>query len=77
MTTSSVLLVRGEYAAYAPSLYVDAHGEQDVGLKRGRPLSLSRARVGALAELVAHAGISREVTRLRSNSDRVVRDNYY
>jgi hypothetical protein len=77
LPSSATLLVRGEFAAYAPSLYVDAHGEQDIGLRRGRPLTLSQARADALSELAAHAGIAREVARLRSNSDHVVREGFY
>jgi hypothetical protein len=33
------------------SVYVDQYGEEDVGLKRGRPLFLSRARVERLNQL--------------------------
>lgn len=38
------VLLRGPYAAYWMSPYVDEHGEEDHGLKRGRPLHLSTER---------------------------------
>ena len=44
----AVLLVRGPHASYAPSIYVDDHGEEDVGLRRGAPLRLHAGRVAAL-----------------------------
>ncbi|KAH7829337.1 uncharacterized protein MONOS_17087 [Monocercomonoides exilis] len=34
-------------------LYLDKNGEQDIGLKRGRPLTLSLARYGFLLRLIA------------------------
>jgi len=72
-----VLLVRGRHAAYRGSLYVDAHGEPDVGLRRGRLLALSPARAAALGELLARGGLGREVVALRQVADAVVIDNVY
>ena len=40
----STVLLRGPHAAYSISPYVDEHGEEDNGLKRGRPLHLSAER---------------------------------
>jgi hypothetical protein len=73
----AVLLVRGPHASYAPSIYVDDHGEEDVGLRRGAPLRLHAGRVAALEALYNTHGVAREVARLRARSSRVIRDNYY
>jgi len=73
----AVLLVRGPHASYAPSIYVDDHGEEDVGLRRGAPLRLHAGRVAALEALYNGHGVAREVARLRARSSRVIRDNYY
>lgn len=50
---SLVLLkvVREKHAAYLPSLYLDPYGEEDIGLRRGRPLTLSQQRLDELASL--------------------------
>jgi hypothetical protein len=32
-------------AAYSPSLYVDEHGEEDVGLRRGRPFPMNVSKL--------------------------------
>lgn len=72
-----MLLIRGPHASYAPSIYVDDHGEEDVGLRRGAPLSLDRDRLRNLEHLYNAHGVAREVARLRAKSNRVIRDNYY
>ena len=41
---SRIVLLRKKFAAYFASPYVDVHGEQDIGLSRGRPLMLSKTR---------------------------------
>jgi len=74
---SCLVLVRGKRAAYGPSPYVDAHGEADVGLRRGRLLHLSAARYASLTELWAKGEVAREVGRLRMAADSVVIDNHY
>jgi hypothetical protein len=69
-STDVLLLAPGGASCFAgASPYVDAHGEQDLGLKRGRPLMLSAARYGQLTELWASGGIAREVfsNRLLTN----------
>ena len=58
-------------ASDAPSPYVDAHGEQDIALRRGRPLALCAARYAALAALLAGGGVAREVAAQRSVAARV------
>jgi len=59
--TEVLLMAPGGASCFAPSPYTDIHGEEDRGLKRGRPLTLSRARYAALTELWATGGIAREV----------------
>jgi Proteolysis_6 C-terminal len=73
----TVLLMHNNKSAYSPSLYVDSHGEEDPGLKRGRPLFLNEARYRALELLWRQQCIPREVAQIRSTSDRVIRDNWY
>jgi hypothetical protein len=46
-----VLAVRGARATLLPSPYLDAHGEEDVALRRGRPLRLSAPRAARVAQL--------------------------
>ena len=76
-STSQVLLMRGEHAIDYPSPYTDAHGEADVGLRRGKPLFLSQRRYGALVELWARNAIGREVAHKRSVADTVYRSGFY
>ena len=71
------LLMHNNKSAYSASLYVDEHGEEDPGLRRGRPLFLNDARYRALEQLWRQQGIPREVAQIRSTSDRVIRDNWY
>jgi hypothetical protein len=73
----TVLLMHNNKSAYSPSLYVDEHGEEDVGLRRGRPLFFSEERYQVLETLWRTHGIPREVSQIRSTSDRVIRDNWY
>lgn len=73
----TVLLMHNNKSAYSASLYVDEHGEEDPGLRRGRPLFLNDARYRALELLWRQQGIPREVAQIRSTSDRVIRDNWY
>ena len=73
----TVLLMHNNKSAYSPSLYVDSHGEEDPGLKRGRPLFLNEARFRALEQLWRQQAIPREVAQIRSTSDRVIRDSWY
>ena len=73
----TVLLMHNNKSAYSASLYVDEHGEEDPGLRRGRPLFLNETRHRALELLWRQQGIPREVAQIRSTSDRVIRDNWY
>ncbi|GKY92493.1 hypothetical protein MPSEU_000219700 [Mayamaea pseudoterrestris] len=73
----TVLLIHNNKSAYCPSIYVDEHGEEDPGLRRGRPLFLNATRLQALEKMWRQHGIPREVAQIRSTSDRVIRDNWY
>jgi E3 ubiquitin-protein ligase UBR1 len=73
----TVLLMHNNKSAYSSSIYVDEHGEEDPGLRRGRPLFLNMARFKALENVWRQQGIPREVAQIRSTSDRVIRDNWY
>jgi hypothetical protein len=73
----TVLLMHNNKSAYSHSLYVDDHGEEDVNLRRGRPLYFSEERYQALETMWRSHGIPREVSQIRSTSDRVIRDNWY
>jgi hypothetical protein len=73
----TVLLMHNNKSAYSPSIYVDEHGEEDIGLRRGRPLFLNKDRYRALEMLWRLQLIPREVAQIRSTSDRVIRDHWY
>jgi hypothetical protein len=75
--TSAVLLIRGEFTSYFPSPYVDKYGEPDIGLRRGLPLILSLQRYSRLSEIWARGAIGIQVTRDRSNAERVIRRAWY
>ena len=78
LASTGVLLLRGGLAIDYGSPYADAHGEPDLGLKRGKPLFLSARRYAALGELWARGGdLAREVSRVRASADRVYRVNFY
>ena len=72
---SQTFLLRGEFASPWPSLYVDKNGEEDVGIRRGRPLALSLERLEALEALWASGEVGREVTRLRSSARELYRES--
>ena len=66
---------RATCACAAP--YVDDHGEEDAGLRRGRPLHLDAERMRTLNRLWAQHAIASEVVRERVMRDRVVRESFY
>ncbi|CAM9192647.1 unnamed protein product [Ascophyllum nodosum] len=72
-----VLLIRDSRGAYYPSIYLDDHGEEDAGLKRGRPLFLNRHRYNALKQVYLRHRVAQEVSAIRASSDRVIREDYY
>ncbi|CEG37028.1 hypothetical protein L917_15713 [Plasmopara halstedii] len=64
-----IAIVGGSMAAYFPSPYVDSHGEEDVGLQRGRPLRLDMTRFKSLESLWLNHRIFTEVSRQRNQRD--------
>ena len=56
---------------------VDQYGEEDRGLRRGKPLTLSPERFEALDKLYRRRGIAQEVSRRRLHADRVYRNNVF
>lgn len=64
-----VAIIGGSMAAYFPSPYVDAHGEEDVGLQRGRSLRLDAARYRYLESLWVNHRIFSEVSRQRNQRE--------
>jgi hypothetical protein len=69
--------VRESRSAYWGSLYLDEYGEEDANLRRGRPLFLNEHRFKALKALHVQHRVAQEVSAVRSNSDRVIRENFY
>ena len=54
--TTKLLLLRGSRRCLYPSPYLDAHGEEDPHLRRGRPLFLNAERYAHVRRLWATAG---------------------
>ena len=77
LKSTQIILIRGKWAAYYPSLYVDKYGETDRNMRRGAPLHLNTTRVNKLKNLWFSGGISNEVVRIRSSSDRIIMENWY
>ena len=73
----TTLLVDGPSAAYYSSLYLDAHNEEDRGLRRGKPLFLSSARQAAIHRLWLSQSIPREVARSRAAATQLIRAGYF
>eukprot|EP00943_MAST-04B_sp_MAST-4B-sp1_P007495 g7495.t1 len=77
LRSTSTILIRNKWAAYYPSLYVDEYGETDRNMRRGAPLHLNITRLSKLRKLWFSGGISNEVVKIRSSSDRVIMENWY
>ncbi|TDH73955.1 hypothetical protein CCR75_002609 [Bremia lactucae] len=77
MRSSSVLLIFGPRSSYFGSPYLDMFGEEDINVRRGRPLHLSAKRMKALQVLYASHQLANEVARNRRTSDQYIRNNYY
>lgn len=75
--SSSVLLVFGPRSSYFGSPYLDMFGEEDINIRRGRPLYLSTKRMKALQALYANHLLANEVARNRRTSEQYIRSNYY
>lgn len=75
--SSSVLLVYGPRSSYFGSPYLDMFGEEDINLRRGRPLYLNSKRMKVLQMLYATHQLANEVSRNRRTSDQYIRNSYY
>ncbi|OWZ21313.1 hypothetical protein PHMEG_0004147 [Phytophthora megakarya] len=64
-----IAVIGGSMSAYFPSIYVDIHGEEDIGLQRGRPLRLDMGRYRYLESLWLNHRIFTEVSRQRNQRD--------
>jgi len=64
---TQLLALRSHRACFMPSPYLDSYGEEDQGLRRGRLLSLSRARFAQASQLWAAAAVDHD-TRLLATS---------
>lgn len=56
---TTILLQRCARQAPWPSPYLDAFGEEDIQIQRGKPLYLNEERYAALAYMVASHGLDR------------------
>jgi len=77
---SRVLLVDTRKQAFYPSLYVDEFGNEDVGLRRGKPLKLNVERHEELEGIWRRGDIAREVANRRqrvSHDTTIIREGYY
>jgi hypothetical protein len=54
---ADTLLVQGRKHGWWGSLYLDSHGEEDRGLRRGRPLTLAPHRMAELSALWRSNGV--------------------
>ncbi|CAL9094143.1 unnamed protein product [Musa acuminata var. zebrina] len=65
---TTILLQRSARRTLWPSLYLDAFGEEDHDMSRGKPLYLSKERYAALTYLVASHGLDRSSEVLRQTT---------
>ncbi|KAJ6797224.1 E3 ubiquitin-protein ligase PRT6 [Iris pallida] len=65
---TTILLHRSLRQAFWPSPYLDAFGEEDNDVSRGRPLYLSEERYASLTYLVASHGLDRTSEVLRQTT---------
>jgi len=65
---TSVLVLRDERRAIWGSPYLDEHGEEDVELRRGKPLFLSKVRYGTLQRLWLTHGFDHDSRILASTA---------
>eukprot|EP00457_Paulinella_chromatophora_P011798 gb/GEZN01011960.1/.p1 GENE.gb/GEZN01011960.1/~~gb/GEZN01011960.1/.p1 ORF type:complete len:205 (+),score=7.80 gb/GEZN01011960.1/:200-814(+) len=66
---SIIILVSQGLSAYNGSVYVDSYGEMDIGLIRGRPLSLDPQRMAHLDTLYARQDVINVLARNRNERD--------
>ncbi|XP_075509230.1 E3 ubiquitin-protein ligase PRT6-like isoform X1 [Primulina tabacum] len=65
---TTILLQRSARQAPWPSPYLDAFGEEDVEMHRGKPLFLNEERYAALTHMVASHGLDRSSKVLRQTT---------
>ncbi|KAK4730626.1 hypothetical protein R3W88_023614 [Solanum pinnatisectum] len=65
---TTVLLQRSARQAPWPSPYLDAFGEEDIEMHRGKPLYLNEERYAALTHMVASHGLDRSSKVLRQTT---------
>lgn len=78
LKASVIVLVARGLAAYFGSVYVDHHGELDINLRRGRPLSLDHQRYHNLNRMYARqTKVMETIVSLRNGLEpsRVIRSN--
>jgi hypothetical protein len=66
--TTGVLLLRGDRVCNWGSPYLDEHGEEDIELRRGKPLHLNAARYAQLRRLWVTQGIEHDSHVLKNSS---------
>lgn len=71
--SSQILLMRGGRACYSSPIYLDEKGEASSGRGNGRPTFLSPQRYQMVADLFLANHIAKEVTRVRTSADSVIR----
>ncbi|KAI3694484.1 hypothetical protein L1987_77449 [Smallanthus sonchifolius] len=67
---TKILLQRSACQALWPSPYLDAFGEEDMGMHRGKPLYLNEERYAALSHMVASHELNRSSSVFDQNMDR-------
>ncbi|KAL6987618.1 RING-type E3 ubiquitin transferase [Sarracenia purpurea var. burkii] len=65
---TTILLQRSARQALWPSPYLDAFGEEDTDMRRGKPLYLNEERYAALTHMVASHGLDRSSKVLRQTT---------
>ncbi|OQR83852.1 hypothetical protein ACHHYP_14200 [Achlya hypogyna] len=64
-------------ACFFASPYVDEFGEEDLYVKRGRPLQLRPKRLLAVVQHLAGHTVAAEVSKVRRTSEQYIRSYYY
>jgi hypothetical protein len=73
LTGTHLVLIHGSRRSHLGSVYLDAHGEEDHGLRRGRPLRLSQSRIANLQALWIGMGFYHDTPTLRNSALDAVR----
>lgn len=72
MKQSAVVLLHNYKGAFFDSPYVDAFGEADPNMRRGKPLTLSHVRYDRLRALYAAHQIPDEIRRYQDTTGRQI-----